>query len=184
MGALSTKEGTDKQEWMHEFGPGRYSQRSVTGAADIDWSDKEAREGFLTEIVVDARRLLAMANGKGEEIKEAADLLAKPLLQDVEEGTTDGVPSATIKEGTAKGRIPSATDPDVRHGRKSASKKFTGYKAAVVTEITSGIIVGLELLAGNAADSTGALELVKQAEEITEIEVEETLGVNFRIKWR
>ena len=174
--ALSKKEGKDKQEWMHEFGLGRYSQRSVKGAADIDWSDKEAREGLLTEIVVDARKLLAMANGKGEEIKEAADLLAKLLLQDVEEGTTDGVPSATIKEGTAKGRIPSATDPDVRHGRKSASKKFTGYKAAVVTEITSGIIVGLELLAGNAADSTGALELVKQAEEITEIEVEETLG--------
>ena len=174
--ALSKKEGKDKHEWMREFGLGRYSQPSVKGSADIDWSDKDARECFLTVLVGDAHKLLTMANGQGPQIKEAADLLAKLLLQDVEEGTTDGAPKATIKEGTAKDRMPSATDPDVRHGRKSKSKRFKGHKAAVVTEITTGIIVGLDVLAGNDADSTGALDLTKQAEEITEMKVEETLG--------
>jgi transposase len=174
--ALAKKEDKDKQEWMLEFGLGRYMQTSVKGSADIDWSDKEARESFLSLIVGDARKLLEMANGQGPDVKNAADLLAKLLLQDVEEETADGVLTATIKEGTAKGRIPSATDPDVRHGRKSKSKRFTGHKAAVVTELTYGIIVGLELLAGDAADSTGALELTKQAEETTEMKVEETLG--------
>ena len=174
--ALSKRDGKSKQEWMQEFGLGRYLQPSVKGGADIDWSDKDAREGFLTVIVGDARKLLAMANGQGDEIKEAADLLAKLLLQDVEEGTTDGAPKATIKEGTAKGRMPSATDPDVRHGRKSKSKRFKGHKAAIVTEITTGIIVGLDVLAGDAPDSTGALDLIKQAEEITETKVGEALG--------
>ena len=174
--ALSKKDGKDKQEWMLEFGLGRYLQTSVKGSADIDWSDKDARESFLTLIVGDAHKLLKMANGQEPEIVAAADLLSKLLLQDVEVGTADGVPTATIKQGTAKGRIPSATDPEVRHGRKSKSKRFKGHKAAVVTEITSGIIVGLEVLAGDAADSTGALELTKQAEVVTEMEVRETLG--------
>jgi transposase len=174
--ALSKKDGKDKQEWMLEFGLGRYLQTSVKGSADIDWSDKDARESFLTLIVGDAHKLLEMANGQGPEIVVAADLLSKLLLQDVEEGTADGVPRATIKEGTAKGRIPSATDPEVRHGRKSKSKRFTGHKAAVVTEITSGIIVGLETLAGDAPDSTGALDLTKQAEETTGMQVKETHG--------
>jgi transposase len=174
--ALARKDGKDKQEWMLEFGLGRYLQASVKGSADIDWSDKDARESFLTLIVGDARKLLEMANGQGPEIVVAADLLSKLLLQDVEEGGSDGPPTATIKEGTAKGRIPSATDPDTRHGRKSKSKRFTGHKAAIVTELTSGIIVGLEMLAGDAADSTGALDLTKQAEDVTGAKVKETLG--------
>jgi hypothetical protein len=174
--ALCKKDGKDKQEWMLEFGFGRYLQTSVKGSADIDWSDKDARESFLTLIVGDARKLLEMANGQGPQVKDAADLLSKLLLQDVEEGNSDDPPTATIKEGTAKGRIPSATDPDVRHGRKSKSKRFTGHKAAIVTEITSGIIVGLETLAGDAPDSTGALELTKQAEDVTGTQVIETLG--------
>jgi hypothetical protein len=148
----------------------------VKGSADIDWSDKDARASFLTLIVVDAHKLLAMANGQGPQVKDAADLLSKLLLQDVEEGNSDDPPTAAIKEGTAKGRMPSATDPEVRHGRKSKSKRFTGHKAAIVTELTSGIIVGLETLAGDAPDSTGALDLTKQAEETTGMEVQETLG--------
>jgi transposase len=174
--ALARKDGKDKQEWMLEFGLGRYLQTSVKGSADIDWSDKDAREGFLTPIVGDAHKLLEMANGQGPQVKDAADLLSKLLLQDVEEGASDDAPTATIKEGTAKGRIPSATDPEVRHGRKSKSKRFTGHKAAIVTELTSGIIIGLDTLAGDTADSTGALDLTKQAEETTGIRVKETLG--------
>ena len=175
VGALSKKAGKNKAEWMSEFGLGRYSQSSVKGSADIDWSDKEAKAGLLTEIVTDARKLLGMANGQGKEVKAAADLLMKLLQQDVEE-TTDGKPSAKIKEGTAKGRIPSATDPEVRHGRKSRSKRFNGHKAAIVTDIDSGIIVSLDVLSGDSADSVGALELIEQAEEITGIKVAETSG--------
>lgn len=175
--ALSKKAGKAKPEWLRALGLSRYTAKSVKGSVEIDWSDKAAKERFLTEIVADARHLLALAQGQGSAVKEAADLLEKLLLQDVEEGEAgDSVMGARIKKGTAKGRIPSATDPEVRHGRKSKSKRFNGHKASVATEVESGILVAVGVLPGDSADSTGALEMTEQAEENAGMPVAETLG--------
>jgi hypothetical protein len=175
--ALSKKQGKSKSEWLTEFGLGRYTAPSVKGSADIDWSDKAAKQGFLTQIVADASKMLEWANSQGPEVKEAAELLEKLLLQDIEVGVDDsGAPAAHIKEGTTPGRMPSATDPDVRHGRKSKSKCFKGHKACVATDIDSGIIVAIDVLSGDSADSNGALAMTQQAEENTDIKVEESIG--------
>lgn len=175
--ALAKKAGKAKPAWLCELGLSRYTAKSVKGSVEIDWSDKAAKEGFLAEIVADAKKMLSLAEGQGSAVKEAADLLEKLLLQDVAEGEDEGgTPTATIQQGTAKGRIPSARDPEVRHGRKSKSKRFNGHKASVETEVESGIIVAIDVLSGDAADSTGALEMTEQAEENTGLKVAETLG--------
>jgi hypothetical protein len=155
----------------------RYNAPSVKGNADIDWSDEAARERLLTEIVRDARRILALVDPANPDMVEAASLLSKLLQQDVEETPgTDGSPTAKVKEGTTPGRAPSATDPEMRHGRKSASKRFDGHKASVAVDVESQIVVAVDVLAGDAPDQTDALELVKEAEAATEMPVSETLA--------
>ena len=42
-----------------------------------------------------------------------------------------------VKQGTAKDRLISVHDPEMRHGRKSASKRFNGHKTAVAVELES-----------------------------------------------
>jgi hypothetical protein len=64
----------------------------------------------------------------------------------------------------------------MRHGRKSASKRFNGHKAAVAVDLESQLIGAVEVLAGNAGDQEKALELVQQTERVMEAEVEETVG--------
>jgi hypothetical protein len=64
----------------------------------------------------------------------------------------------------------------MRHGRKSRSKRFDGHMGAVVEDTNSQVITAAGALAGNAQDNEGALELVKQSEENTGMEVEETVG--------
>jgi hypothetical protein len=64
----------------------------------------------------------------------------------------------------------------MRHGRKSKAKRFDGYKAQVVTDTDSQLILAADVLPGNAADQEGALALVEQAEANTECMVEETIG--------
>ena len=64
----------------------------------------------------------------------------------------------------------------MRHGRKSASKRFNGHKAAVAVDLESQLIGAVEVLAGNAGDQEKALELVHQTERVMEAEVEETVG--------
>lgn len=190
--ALAKPRGQKPEDWARSHDLRRYFETSVKGSAAIDWSEKEARKAFLTEIVTDARRLLRIAGERlptlspshQEGVREAAVLLEQLLVQDVEErtggsggsGGSDGQPQAEVKEGTARGRVPSATDPEQRHGRKSKSKRFTGHKASIAVEPESQLIVGVEVLAGDAPDATDALAQVEAVEKNTGQAVAATLG--------
>ena len=155
---------------------------SLKGEAKVDWENPKARQQFLTEIVADADRVLALARqalSDGEpdsavfaEVTEAADLLARILLQDVTR-TPDG---ASIRKGVAPDRIVSTDDPQMRHGRKSAAKRFDGHKAAIAVDTETQLITAVTVLSGNAPDNTDARELIEQTEENAQVVVTETMG--------
>jgi hypothetical protein len=180
--ALAAGAGQAPEAWAAAHDLGRYWGPSIKGSADLDWSDPAARHQFLAEVVTDARRLLRLAGAAlraaaAPAVREAAALLEQLLLQDVvesEEG--QGGVKASIKEGTAQERIPSATDPEQRHGRKSKSKRFTGHKASVAVDVESQLIVDVEVLAGSAGDATGALAQVERVEATTGQAVDQALG--------
>ena len=174
--AISAKEGIAIKKLLKREGLGRLGASSIKGTAKIDWSNKEERERFLGILVAEARKLLQLAEGLGSEVKESASLLEKLLLQDVQESPVAGEITATIKEGTVKDRIPSATDPEQRHGRKSASKRFVGSKASIATDSEHGLILAVEVLPGNAGDAEGALELVAAAEQNAGAPIKEVVG--------
>ena len=146
-------------------------------------SDKEARKAFLTGIVADARRLLEIAkegiarhgndSDAGRSITSGADLLCALLAQDVKE-TSEG--KAEIVEGVAKDRIVSVTDPEMRHGRKSAHQRFDGHKATVAADAETGLITDVDVLPGNAHDSRNVVEVVERSEEALGEEVETVIG--------
>jgi hypothetical protein len=175
--ALAQQAKQKPDDFLAEHDLQRYSSTSVKGSADIDWSDEAAKNDLLSKIVADAKRLLSLSVSTKPEVRQAASLLEQLLLQDVEVVKSDaGVEQASIKEGTAKGRIPSVTDPQMRHGRKSASKRFNGHKADVGVDQDSQIIVAFDVLSGDAGDASGALALVEQAETNTGQSVEQTTG--------
>jgi len=180
---LAKLAGQPLAAWAAEHGYGRYvGPPSLKGTAGIDWGDAAQRRRFLGEIVADADRLLEQARvarsglepGSAAEatLVEAAGLLSRVLVQDVER-SSDG---PALKQGVAKDRLLSVHDPEMRHGRKSASKRFDGHKAAVAVDTDEPLIVAVDVLAGNAADADGALELVEQAEANTDREVEVSMG--------
>lgn len=183
--ALAKPERQKPEDWARKHDLRRYFEGSVKGNAALDWADPAARTAFLTEIATDARRLLRTAGvllphlppEAQQQVREAAQLLEQLLLQDVVETSgPSGGGAAAIREGTAPGRVPSATDPEQRHGRKSKSKVFTGHKATVAVERESQIIVGADVLAGDAPDATAVKEQVEQVEENTGQAVAETAG--------
>jgi len=176
---------------------------SIKGSAEVDWSDPAARNGFLAEIVSAAQQLLTLASGgqsgrsgrsgpQIQSVQQAAQLLGALLLQDVETATGSGGPfggaeagpqacadasiQVSIKAGTTPGRMPSVTDPEQRHGHKSESRLFTGFKASVAVDTHSQVIVAADVLPADAGDATGALSLVEEAETNTALPVEQTLG--------
>jgi hypothetical protein len=180
--ALSALEGTRPEEWARKWALDLYFGSSVKGEAEIDWDKEKERRALLQKIVADAGRVLELArqaqgrfpaDSPGRQgIGEAAELLRQLLLQDVER-QEDG---PALKDGVSRDRIPSVHDPEMRHGRKSSSKRFDGHKGAVVVDTESQLVTAVDILPGNAGDNTGVLELVEQSEENTGIEVEETIG--------
>src|SRR5712692_8644074 len=167
--------------WVEKQDLHRYFGSSLKGEAAIDWDDKAQRDQLLTQIVQDGRRLLSLAEQARQEHPEHAEaiqsdaaLLERLIRQEVEEKPGGG--GCQVKEGTEKDRLISVHDPEMRHGRKSASKTFNGHKTAVAVDMESQLICGVEVLAGNAGDQEKALELVHQAERVMEAQVEETVG--------
>ena len=174
--------GEEPAVWATAHSLARYFAPSIKGTAQINWDDKAERQIFLQSIVADADRLLTearaalthYADGVREKqvIREAADLLAQILLQDI-----DRTPSgASLKQGTSPDRIVSIHDPEMRHGHKSASVHFEGHKAAVAVDPESQLITAAVILPGNAQDSDQAMDLVTQSEENTQAAVDETIG--------
>jgi hypothetical protein len=140
---------------------------SLKGQADVDWTDAQARQRFLTEIVADADQLLELVRGtraglvdnnpEDQELVAAAGLLARILAQAIER-REDG---PRLKRGVAPDRLISVHDPEMRHGRKSSSQRFNGHKAQVAVDTDSQLITAVEMLPGNAPDSERALEVVE-----------------------
>ena len=127
---------------------------------DIDWQDAAARKEHLGELLELAATVLGTAAADQElaadpEVAEAAGLLSQVVLQDVE-ATDDG---PAVRQGVAPDRVVSHSDPEMRHGRKSASRRFDGHKLDVIIDEASEMVLGVEVRAGNAGDGEGAAPL-------------------------
>jgi hypothetical protein len=161
----------------------RYLGSSLKGEAAINWDKKAERDALLRSIVLDAQRLLELAQKiraalppdtvEAEAIREAAGLLCQLLVQDID-GLDSGEPH--LKDGVSRDRMPSATDPEMRHGRKSKSSRFDGHKGSLAVDTETGLVTEADVIAGNAPDNENALELVTGTEAKTGCEVGKTIG--------
>jgi transposase len=147
----------------------RAARGAVRGKAVIDWADASARRDELAHLVELARALLALPGD--EATAEARDLLARIVDADVED-RDDG---PAIRHGVAPDRVISVVDPEMRHGRKSASKRIDGYKAHLLTDHDSELILGVAVTAANRPDGPEAAPLVAQA-KAAGVPVAELLG--------
>jgi hypothetical protein len=167
---LSASAGRDPEDWAREYGLSRYFGSSLKDGAAIDWDDANARGVFLQSVVADSQYLLDRVRATLERIpvgdpgrgrpQEAAAQLERLPLRDIER-REDGT---RLKQGVSPDRVASVHDPEMRHGRKSARRRFDGHEAQVAVDPESRLITAADVLAGNAPDRERTLELVEQAE--------------------
>jgi transposase len=181
--ALATLGPFELMDVAEELGCVRYVQGpSLKGQTEVDWTDPQARQRFLADIVADAEQLLELVRGtragltegspEDKELVAAAEVLARILAQDIERDEH----GPRLKRGVAPDRLISVHDPEMRHGRKSSSQRFNGHKAQVAVDTDSLLITAVEVLPGNAADAEQALEVVEASQTATGCQVEEVIG--------
>lgn len=129
------------------------------GKPVCDWDDPAARDQLIAELAADAHRCLAVLDGRDldEAVSRIGELLATVVGQDLEEGD-DG--RFRIARKVAKDRVISTVDPDARHGHKTQSRGFDGYKGHIAEDPDSEIITDTTVTPGNAGDVSVAEELI------------------------
>ena len=138
------------------------------GKPVCDWEDVAAREQLVDALARDGLAALAVIEGRTlpPAVKEAAQLLATVIGQDLEETEPGSGPGGSgggfrIARQVAPDRVISTVDPEARHGHKTQSRGFDGYKGHVAVDPDSEIITATEVTAGNAGDGSAAEALIE-----------------------
>ncbi len=108
-----------------------------------------------------------------EPLKETLEVARIIQTQDV---TINSQGQPILKTGVAKDRRISIEDADMRHGRKSRSQRFNGYKRHVLRDLDIGVVraVGLTLANAPEAEVTSELDIDLKAQKvnITELHID------------
>ena len=126
-----------------------------------DWDDPTARADLVAELAADAYACLGVLDGRdlAEAVARIGELLATVVGQDLEQDDDTG--RFRIARRVAKDRVISTVDPDARHGHKTASRGFDGYKGHIAADPDSEIITDTTVTAGNAGDASVATDLIE-----------------------
>jgi hypothetical protein len=121
------------------------------GKPVCDYEDPQAREVLIDALAKDAHAMLGVLDGRelSSTVEQAAAVLAVVVGQDLDQDA-DGV--FRIARKVAKDRMISTVDPDARHGRKTSSRGFDGYKGHVALDPDSEFITATTVSAGNAGE--------------------------------
>jgi hypothetical protein len=177
--------GWEQESIVSEHGLSRHFGSSIKGESELEWSDKQERRALLAQLCADAqvaqqlakKALRGYAKDAEETLKLRAsvELMVKIVCQDIEEDP-DKEGGPRIRKGTAKDRTISTTDTEMRHGHKSHSKGFDGYKGSIVVDAKDGVILSTGVQPGNKADREQAVKLVDAAAKTAQSKIHTVLG--------
>jgi len=141
---------------------------SMKAALDRDWGDRNARSEAISELLEQVRSLETWLQSelaeemKRNPLKERWEMLESLIEQDTEPDP-DG-PGHRIKRGTARDRQVSVGDPAMRHGRKTKTSRFDGFKRHIASDLDTGAICAVTVTPGNAPEREGAEALLTDVE--------------------
>jgi hypothetical protein len=147
-------------------------ESSVKKALDVDWSDPKQKAKALNVLTLELDALQSWLQEYLPEemakppLQEHVETMAQLRAQDLEPDPEGG--GSRIRKGVAPDRRPSVEDAEMRHGRKSKSKRFNGYKRHVAADIDDGLIYAAAVTPANRPEeeATPALQADMQRQEV------------------
>jgi hypothetical protein len=139
-------------------------ETSIKKALDRDWSDA-GQKGEAVDIL--AKQVLSLERWLTKRLPEAVgrpplsevlDVMRQLMEQDLEPDPEPGS-AVRIRDGVAEDRRISVEDGEMRHGRKSKSKRIDGYKRHVATDLDSKAVLACLVLPANRPEHEALPEL-------------------------
>jgi len=134
---------------------------STKAALDIDWNDAEQKNEALNRLCEQLDSLSAWVQERRPEteltpLSHYIEALVQVKQQDVE-STPEG--EVQIRQGVAEDRRVSIEDAEMRHGRKSKSKRFNGYKQHISTHLDAELVLACAVTPANRPEEEAAPQL-------------------------
>ncbi|NVB37200.1 IS1182 family transposase [Pseudenhygromyxa sp. WMMC2535] len=155
---------------VDELGIPLLAEPSIKKALDIDWSNPAAKSAALNRLLgqIETLEQWVETNLSSESSKpplqDQLALLEQLRGQDLEPDPDRG--GQRIKRGVAKDRRVSVEDPDMRHGRKTKTKSFNGYKRHVVVSLHTKLILAVTVAPANQPEKDSLPTLVDRVEHL------------------
>ena len=136
-------------------------ESSAKKALDLEWSNHEAKAGAVDTLARQIESLEAWLREKLPEalkqppLKEHVETLVQIRSQDLEPDPS-GSGKTRIRQGVAAERRVSVEDPDMRHGRKSKTKLFNGFKRHVAMDLDTDLILAGAVTPANRPEEEAA----------------------------
>jgi hypothetical protein len=144
-------------------------ESSIKTALDIDWDDAGEKAEAMHTLVRQLDAVQAwIARRLPDEVatpplKTHVVTLVQVRTQDLEPDPQRG--GTRIREGVAADRRVSMTDPEMRHGRKSKSKKFNGFKRHLAADVDRGLILACAITPANRPEEEAMPSLTRDMEQ-------------------
>jgi hypothetical protein len=136
------------------------TDHSIKRALDTEWSDAEAKAQALRDLVEQVDSLERWVLKHLPEHVEQPPLSSHlATLRQIREQDLEPDPSgggSRIRRGVAAERRVSVEDGEMRHGRKSKSKRFNGYKRHIAADLDSDLILACAVTPANRPEEEAA----------------------------
>jgi hypothetical protein len=140
-------------------------ESSVKKALDVDWNEAGQRTRALQVLIQQLDSLVQWVRRKLPEQLEEEPLaghlktLEQLRGQDLEPDPDGG--GVRIRQAVAQDRRVSVEDGEMRHGRKSQSKRFNGFKQHIAAAVEQDLIVACTVTPANRPEAEAAPALRK-----------------------
>jgi len=154
--------GRSYEEICRQAGIPLLLHKSIKAGLDINWNDPEQKDEAIERLVYQVsslhRWLEKMDIAREEPLRPYIKAVAQVQQQDLE---TDAGGRVKIRQGVAPDRRVSIEDDEMRHGRKSKSKRFDGFKEHIAADLDSDLIVACAMTAANRPEDEATPQLAE-----------------------
>lgn len=170
---IASKTQKDLELIAKDAGAEIITNSSLKGALDLDWDEPSAREQALIKILQALNQVENWIAAQSEIEQPTKELAQKSIAdarlieaQDIEK-REDGCPK--LRQGVSVNRRIAIEDPEMRHGRKSRSQRFDGYKRHILKDLDLGMVRAVGVTPANIAEAsvTTAIALDLESQQVT-----------------
>jgi transposase len=157
LGVIVRQQGRGLAEVAEESGVSVLTEASSLKAAlDLDWDDPDEQAQALARVLGALDTFEAYLSESRPSCSSEEEPVGLRIARSVRDQDVKGAPGEPpeLIRGVARERLVSVEDPEMRHGRKSKSVRFSGYKRHVLRDLDTELVRAAGITPANAPEAT------------------------------